>query len=257
MRPLHMLVFLLPILIAYEAGSILYLTDRAAGVQRSVEAYKIFGDFFHVFGLAGVFLPGVALVTVLVTWHIMIKDRWRLDLSTLAGMLAESIAWTLPLLVLAAASDHARAAAGVFGLSSHTSVFPFALAGGSVGGAIGDPVHDLPLMARVTIAIGAGLYEEMLFRLVGMALLHFILVDLIAAPPRWGMAIAIVLSALAFAVYHRPELPAEWPRFVFYTLSGIYLGTVYLMRGFGITVGTHAMYDILVLVVFPSLRPHG
>jgi membrane protease YdiL (CAAX protease family) len=236
LRPLHMLVFLLPLVAAYELGSLLFLTDPAAGIQRSVEAYRLLGDFFHAFGIVGLFLPGIALVAVLLTWHLMLKDRWRVELSTLAGMLLESIAWTIPLLVLAAITDHARSLA-------------LAAAGTS-----GEPLGDLSVMSRLAIAIGAGLYEEMLFRLVGIALLHVILVDLIQMPKRVGAATAIVLSALAFAIYHRPDLPSEWGKLLFFTLSGIYLGTVYTMRGFGIVVGTHAMYDILVLVIFPALR---
>lgn len=240
MRPLHMLIFLAPLLIAYEAGSIFYLVDPAAGVQRSVEAYKVFGDFFHVFGLVGLFLPGIALVTVLLTWHVMVRDKWAVDGRTLATMLVESVMWTLPLLVLAAASDQSR---GIF----KTAALAAQQAGTSGGG-----IHALPLMTRLTIAVGAGLYEEMLFRLVGVALLHFIFVDLIGMKPRWGTAIAVVLAGLAFALYHRPDLPAEWPKFLFFTLSGIYLGAVYTMRGFGIVVGTHAVYDVLVLVIFPA-----
>lgn len=233
MRPLHILVFLLPLLIAYEIGSILYLRNDA-GAHLSVSAYRLFGDFFKVFGLAGAFLPGVALVVVFMVWHIMARDRWSLDWRTLGGMAAESVAWTMPLLVLAAAMNHARSMAEMYTLAA------------------GDPVglKSLPLGASLTIAVGAGLYEEMLFRLVGLALLHFILVDLIGLAERWGFAVAIVLTSLAFALYHGYTLPAEWVKFLFATLAGIYFGTVYVMRGFGIVVATHALYDVLVLVVF-------
>lgn len=248
MRPLHMLVFLTPLVLVYELGTVFFLTDAAAGVQRSVEAHKLFGQFFHLFGLAGVFLPGVALASVLVIWHFMLRDRWTIDWRTIAGMFVESLMWTLPLLVLAAVADHSR---GAF----RPAAVLEALAGaGNAAGGVGGGLQDLPLMTRLTIAIGAGLYEEMLFRLVGLALLHFILVDLIAAPPRSGMVIAVVLAALGFALYHRPVLPDEWGKMLFYTLSGLFLGAVYTMRGFGIAVGTHALYDIMVLVVFPSLQ---
>lgn len=242
-----MLVFLAPLIAMYELGSIFFLTDTAAGVQRSVEAYKLFGQFFHLFGLAGVYLPGVALAAVLIIWHFMVKDRWTIQWRTIGGMFAESLAWTLPLLVLAAATDHTRS---VWHAAARTIETPLATGLASPGGGI----HDLPLMTRLTIAIGAGIYEEMLFRLVGLALLHFILVDLIATPPKVGMSISVLLAALAFSLYHRPDLPAEWPKFLFFTLSGVYLGAVYMMRGFGIVVGTHAMYDILVLVVFPTFQ---
>lgn len=233
MRPLHVLVFLLPLLIAYEIGSVLYLRD-ATGARVSVSAYRLFGDFFQVFGLAGAFLPGIALVVVFMVWHVMVRDRWALDWRTLGGMAAESVAWTMPLLVLAAAMNHARSMAGMFVLA----------AGENVG------LTGLPMGASLTIAVGAGLYEEMLFRLVGLALLHFILVDLIGMSARWGFAIAIVLTSLAFALYHGYALPNEWLKFLFATLAGIYFGTVYVMRGFGIVVAMHALYDVLVLVVF-------
>ncbi len=235
MRPLHVLVFLLPLLVAYEIGSVLYLSDMQSGVMQTVRAYRLFDDFFQVFGLAGAALPGIALVTVLLVWHVLAADRWRVDGETLAGMFIESFAWTLPLLVLAATVAHAGAMAGLAAADGPRSI------------------AQLPLMARATISVGAGLYEEMLFRLVALAILHFVLVDLIGLSQRWGYAIGIVLSALGFAFYHTPSLPAEWAYFVFTLLAGVYFGTVYVMRGFGVVVMTHAIYDILVLVVFPQL----
>lgn len=253
MRPLHVLVFLSPLLIAYELGSALYLTDEAAGITRSVAAHRLFGDFFQIFGLYGAaFLPGIALVVVLLCWHIFVRDKWRVDGQTLAGMFLESIAWTLPLLVLAASINHARTSLGVASLGTHDLLLAAQNTGTDAAGEIG----KLPTMARATIAVGAGLYEEMLFRLVGLALLHFILADLIGLSHRWAYAVAIVVSALAFAVYHRVSLPTEWAYFAFTSIAGIYFGTVYVMRGFGIVVMTHAMYDVLVLVVFPGLSSH-
>jgi hypothetical protein len=232
MRPLHVLIFLLPLIGAYELGSLLYLSDHLTGKTLSVTAYKLFLDLFHVFGLAGASLPSIALLVVFFTWHLINQDPWKVDANTLAGMFLESLAWTLPLLVLAATFVHAR--------SPGASV----LAGTAL------PINQLPPMTQFTIAVGAGLYEEMLFRLVGLALLHFILVDLIGMKPFWGHPTAILIAALAFAAYHQNQTGLE---FMFKVIAGIYFGTVYMMRGFGIVVATHALYDILVLVV---LRGH-
>lgn len=246
MRPLHILVFLLPLLVAYEVGSILYLADPHAGIQRTIDAQQVMRDFFNLLGVAGSLVPGVAMGTVLLVWHIMRRDAWVIDARTLGGMLAESAAWTLPLIVLTATVQHATAT-----LATMTAAAP-ATAGGLV-----PLVHEstrllleLPIPSRLTIAIGAGLYEEMLFRLIGIALLHFILADLIGIPQRWATAGAIILSAVAFAAYHHPAQPGAWATFI---LSGVYLGTVYAMRGFGIVVGTHALYDVLVLAVAPAI----
>ena len=233
MRPLHVLVFLLPLVLAYEVGSLLYLNDRVAGRELSVSAYRLFVDLFRAFGLAGASLPSLALVVVFLTWHVMVKDPWKLDGNTLAGMFLESMAWTLPLLVMAATFVHARSSGLVGG-------------GGVLAEIGGDGGAHMSAMKLLTIAVGAGLYEEMLFRLVGIALFHFILVDLIGMRERWGQGTAIVIVALAFAAYHHDQSAME---FAFKVMAGVYFGTVYTMRGFGIVVATHAVYDVLVLVV--------
>jgi membrane protease YdiL (CAAX protease family) len=232
-RPLHVLVFLLPLVLAYELGSLLYLNDHGSGPELSVSAYKLFVDLFHAFRLAGASLPSLALLVVFLTWHVMSKDPWKLDANVLAAMFLESLAWTLPLLVLAATFVHARSSG---------------LIGGGVLAAVdvASPAGHVSAMKLLTIAVGAGLYEEMLFRLVGIALFHFILVDLIGMKERWGQAVAIVIVALAFSAYHHDQNMAE---FAFKVLAGVYFGTVYSMRGFGIVVATHAVYDVLVLVV--------
>lgn len=250
MRPLHVLVFLLPLIGAYELGSFLYLHD-VQGRQMSVSAQKLFVDFFHAFGLAGASLPSVTLITVFLAWHVMVKDRWHVDPNTLGGMLLESIAWTLPLLVLSATVVHAQRAMGMMeagntGLQESGGI---GAAGGMGGTGGAGTIGDLPAMARLTISVGAGLYEEMLFRLVGLALMHFVLVDLIGVTPRWGYAIAIFICALAFALYHQGQ---GTTLLIFRTLAGVYLGTVYVMRGFGIVVGTHALFDVLALVILPA-----
>jgi len=240
MRPLHVLVFLLPLLASYEVGSILFLTDPHEGVRRTIEALQVMRDFFSVFGVAGSLVPGVAMASVLLVWHILRRDPWTIDARTLGGMLAEAVAWTLPLIVLSATVQQATAT----------------LAAGGHGGLVAlvqestKRLMEQPVATRLTIAVGAGLYEEMLFRLIGLALLHFILADLIAVPARLASIGAVILSAVAFAVYHHPHSGGEWATYI---LSGIYLGSVYMMRGFGIVVGTHALYDVLVLAVGPAI----
>ena len=112
-RPLPVLVFLLPLVLAYELGSAVYLTNPEAGTRKTTEAQKLFGDFFQALGVVGLFVPGVALVTVLLVWHVMSRDPWRIRGATLLGMLAESIAWALPLLVLSALYSRMSAMAGI------------------------------------------------------------------------------------------------------------------------------------------------
>lgn len=243
-RPLPVLVFLLPLVLLYELGSALYLTNAEAGTRKTIEAQKLLGDFFQTMGVAGLFVPGIALVTVLLVWHIMSRDAWRVRGATLLGMLAESIAWTIPLLVLSAAYRRVGAFAGAL------PEYALAQAAGAANGAGADLLAE-SWQARLTISIGAGLYEEMLFRLVGIALVHFVMRDLLGAKNWLACTVAVLGTAIAFAVYHDPRLATggpDWYRLGFITLAGAYLGNVYVLRGFGIVVGTHALYDAMVLV---------
>ena len=40
--------------------------------------------------------------------------------------------------------------------------------------------------------------------------------------------------------------PPLWYGFLFRGLAGSAFGTLFVMRGFGVTVGSHAFYDVLV-----------
>src|SRR3954471_7536790 len=99
MRPLHVLIFLLPMIVLYELGSARYLSDPGHGIFETIGARKVLTDFFKMFGVAGYILPPVVLLSVLLTWHVLERGRWKIQLSVLLGMLLESVLWMLPILV--------------------------------------------------------------------------------------------------------------------------------------------------------------
>jgi hypothetical protein len=234
------LVFLLPLLIAYEVGSALYLFDPVAGGE-TIRAHEQLSRVLGAFGASSVFLPGILLVVVLLAWHILSKDPWRLRPAVLGGMGIESVLWTLPLLVLGAMVQRV----------SNESLAAGAAATVGEGG-----IAHAPMMAKLTLAVGAGLYEELLFRLFGIAAVHFVLADLLRMKPRPAMVFAVLLSAVAFALYHDASFFSgggfgglDAQRFAFLTLAGLYLGGIFVFRGFGIVVAAHALYDIVVFTM--------
>lgn len=244
MRPLHVLCFLLPLIVLYEIGTFLYLTDRGRGVVETVSAQSILSRFFEVFGVASFYLPGIALATVLFIWHLLERDRWRIHLSILAGMFCESLVWTVPLLVLGLLILPTRNAAPAPAMHLEPLLAP----GG--GG-----FDQLSAAAKVTLSVGAGLYEELLFRLIIIAGLHFLLVDLARMKNTAGYLVAAVASSLAFAAYHDIAGPGgglNVPLAAFYFLAGLYFAGLFVIRGFGIVVMVHTLYDVLVLVVIGS-----
>ena len=104
--------------------------------------------------------------------------------------------------------------------------------------------------AQLVFSIGAGIYEELLFRLIVIAVVHTVLVDMLAMSQWVGAIGAVAVSAVAFAFYHfGPNNPFDWGKCLFFTAAGIYFAAVYLLRGFGIVAGTHALYDLMVVTM--------
>jgi hypothetical protein len=226
-RPLHILCFLLPFLLAYEIGSIVYL--RGQGVN-ALGARRMLALFFELFGVTGLSLPPLIVGVVLIAWHLIARDSSRVRWRVLAGMALESCAWVVPLLVLSLALA-TRAVPAAAGWAAPT------------------------WQARLTVALGAGLYEELLFRLLLITVTHLILADLLSLPGRTASVLASIVSTGAFVFLHHlypPPGPGMSLRaYVFFALAGFYFAVVFLTRGFGIVVGVHAIYDAVVLLTAP------
>jgi hypothetical protein len=106
------------------------------------------------------------------------------------------------------------------------------------------------LGAQLTGALGAGIFEELVFRLALMSVLVWLGLKAAAAfgLPRAAAAVpAVLISALLFSAFHH-----MWPGgekfttgvFLFRAMAGLLLGVLMLFRGYGVCVYTHAMYDV-------------
>ena len=217
-RPLQILAFLLPLIILYELALTFLLQSQES--VRTVLAHRYLLQFFDAFNVApqgGLHLGGIAIVVVLLIWHILERSPWRVSIGVCGFMAVESLVLTVPLLVLSQIVT--RSAAGAFAPA----------------------LQDLDKWSQVSISIGAGLYEELMFRMLLIAVVHTLLVDVGKASHGLGAAIAVAVSAAAFAWYHPLKAQSDT---IFYLLAGLYFGTIYVSRGFGIVVAVHAFYDI-------------
>jgi membrane protease YdiL (CAAX protease family) len=248
-RPLTVLAFLLPLVLAYEAGLAFLLSDPERNTVITVEAHQRLLAFFSWFGIdakGGLLLGGVAILVVLLVWHVLERHPWRVAWRDLPLMGLESIILVLPLLGIAKVAGGAMDAAtalSVAGAGSDT-------VGAGTAGA--EAFQTMDLAGRLTISIGAGLYEELLFRMVLIAAIHALIVDLVKGPGWLGWLVGIIISAAAFTVYHDlhgAHGALVMTRVTFFAAAGLYLGVLYAARGFGIVVAAHALYDIAVAVM--------
>tara|TARA_R110002073_G_scaffold118918_5_gene259385 strand:+ start:353727 stop:354551 length:825 start_codon:yes stop_codon:yes gene_type:complete len=239
-HPLHILLFLLPIIIVYEIGSTGLI---GSGIESRLEAQDMLVRFFDLLGVLGLHLPAIALVVVLLLQHIMTKESWRVVPMVLLAMIAESAFLTGPLIILVIILQ---------------PVIPAMLIQANTEQAVVMDASSNEFLQGIFLSFGAGLYEEMLFRLVLITALHFVVTDVLSFKDKTGKIIAVVLSAIAFAWLHNgvyiPGSGLNVRLALFYTLAGVYFGILFLSRGLGIAVGVHLMYDLLALVIMPGIQ---
>lgn len=112
-----------------------------------------------------------------------------------------------------------------------------------------NPVEQLSKFQLFALSLGAGLYEELFFRviLVGVLLYGF---STILENKKTAGLLAIVLAALLFSTVHYIGEYGDFftfQSFLFRFLFGLALNLIYVSRGFGVAAWTHALYDLFVI----------
>jgi len=218
--PLNSLLFVLPLIILYEIGTRIYTSDPLHQTEQRIIAFTLMQRFFALFGASGRYLPALAVVGILLTWHIARNDPWTFRGRTLLMMGFESIMAGFPVILLSFLTAH---------------YLP--LATGRAG-----------WQGLIVLSLGAGIYEELVFRFILFTLLSLLLLDFLKLPKMVSMVLIVLVSAILFSLYHYLGNEAFQARsFIFRTLAGIYFGVVFLIRGFGITAGCHASYDVMIV----------
>jgi membrane protease YdiL (CAAX protease family) len=103
----------------------------------------------------------------------------------------------------------------------------------------------------LVLSIGAGLYEELVFRVFLMGGLFWVATKALKWPVWLSAVSAVVLSSLVFSsVHYIGSLgdPFEMGSFAFRFFAGVLLAVIFYLRGFAVAVYTHAIYDVIVMV---------
>jgi len=101
---------------------------------------------------------------------------------------------------------------------------------------------------RAVLAAGAGLHEELLFRLLAVPGVAAVARGALAMPRALAWAVGIVAAAALFAAAHHAlgGEPFDRYAFTFRLVAGVLLGILWYLRGFAVAAWTHAAYDLLV-----------
>jgi hypothetical protein len=219
--PHYSVIFAIPLLMAYEGFALFLNHSDLYGIRNSADVFlKLFLAYMGIHGFFGF---GAAMIVALILFRV-VGGGPRLGsirVGVLVWMLAESLVYSL-----------------VFG----------AIVGAVTRLLLAQP-YPLSRAAQILVSLGAGIYEEFVFRVVLLAALVFFLHRLLHLQQRVAYGVAAVLGAVLFAAFHYigPFAdPLQLPSFVFRLIAGLILTGLYFARGYGITAYTHSLYDLWI-----------
>jgi hypothetical protein len=231
--PRYSLLFALPLLIVYQVLAVLAPAGPGGVIVRNGADVMLQSLFVWIAGAWG---PRILLLCLIAVgaWLIA-KDvrssRASIRPALLAGMVLESTCLAL-----------------VFGIV--VGVLTAALLGGPPPMAIGFTLQHIGRMTLLMISLGAGIYEELLFRVLLVGVIAWTAHKVLGWRPLVAGIVAATLGALIFSAFHYiGPYGDRWDvySFVFRSIAGLFFSGLYLLRGFGITAWTHALYDVFLL----------
>ena len=111
------------------------------------------------------------------------------------------------------------------------------------------PPPEGALWTQLALSIGAGLYEELVFRVLLVGGLALLFRGLMTSPTQAYLLAALAGAVLFSGAHYVGPLgdPFALPSFTFRFLFGLALNALFLGRGFGVAAWTHALYDVMVV----------
>ena len=216
-------LFTIPLFFIYEIGILFLSKDDMLVVRNGADfLMRSILESFGIFGLYG--LGAIFLVGFIITYIYFLKEKNDKKVRTdyLFIMVFESICWAVVLYFL-------------------LSKFMLVLM---------NPIGKR-ITQQVTLAIGAGIYEEFLFRVMLISGLTGIIGFVFLWGERARKIAALIIAAGIFSAFHFVGDYGDYfsmELFLLRFFAGIILGALYFSRGFGITAYAHSIYDLFVLI---------
>ena len=254
-QPIYSALIVLPFLAVYEIGLVALHSDVINGGQAIIK--QLGAPVVRTLGVSGSLISLVFIVAAFLVWQIRRKGTWKVQTPILVAMFVESLFFAVLLfLILRLFVHYVADDPRPVPTKRHTEM------------RLNDPqqpaaTHEaLPVPCAVrtsaesgtelrdfVLYCGAGVYEELVFRVMLLGLLVLVLTRLMHMEHAYAAAWSVALGAIIFSAYHhigengdRFELNVFLQRM----LCGLYFSALFYNRSFGVAAASHAMYDILV-----------
>jgi hypothetical protein len=249
-HPWPCLLFVFPLLAGYEAGVFFLGGANPESVRNGADHWLRIG--LQAVGVKFWWVPPALLGLLFVGWAWRKRADRPGDLfGVLTGMALESVTFALGLWAVSRVLAPLLTRLGV----DLAWADPWNEMGRAVLMTLGRlpclrcEVGD-PALRQFVTYLGAGIYEEALFRLVLLSVLVGVF-RFLELPRLASVALAAIGSAVLFSTAHHIGpygQPYSNYLFLFRLVAGLYFALLYQFRGFGIAVGAHAVYNVMVSV---------
>lgn len=223
--PFYSLLFALPLLLTYEI--LIFTMNHSDIIGMRNGADVLFRQFFSLFNVYGFYVVGfLVIITMLISYYFHSKEKktGKFQGKYFLLMTLESILY------------------GLFMFSLIDRLGGFTISAG----------FSPEIRRMVVLCLGAGVYEEFIFRVIFVTAFIFLFRDIMKLHLVVSEVAGIFFSSLIFASFHFTGTFGEvfdLRSFLVRFSAGIFLSVLFVLRGYGITAYTHTIYDILVIIV--------
>ena len=220
--PIYSLLFTLPFFLIYEIGIFFTTKDDILVLRNGADA--LMRQILSNFGLVGLYWLGLFFfIIIIITFYIQ-RNFWsntKIIGNYFFFMMFESLFWS-----------------GILYLFM-SNIYLFLM----------NPSGQY-LIQQITLAIGAGIYEEFLFRVLLISIIASLLSLLFKLSKKTNYILGMFMSAGIFSAFHFIGDYGDYFSFRIFMvrfLAGVFLGILFILRGFGITAWSHSIYDLIIL----------
>ena len=254
-QPIYSAALVLPFILIYQVGLVILKSRVINGGDAIITTLS--SSFFRVLGVEASFASIIVPICAFLIWQFRKKGTWSIRPPVLVASFFESLIYAVVLFMLLGYFVHylpARidAPAPVAAVESHSpaaspatmdsrAAAPAPAPAASRSGARRPGVSDFVLYC------GAGVYEELVFRVFLLGLLLLIFTKIFHMEHAYAAAWSAFTGAIIFSAFHHiGGEPYHTGVFLQRVLAGIYFSALYFTRSFGVAAASHAMYDIIV-----------
>lgn len=217
------LLLVLPLLLFYEIGVL--FSDVMNGADFITQT------FLHLAGVKGFLVIQAGVLVLCLVLALYLRRSQKFEIRHFIPVLLESGIYALTM--------------GTFIIFVMTDLL-------GINPALGGVLKEAGLFDGLVLSVGAGVYEELVFRLIILGGLHLIGLRLLKLRSWISLCLAFLISSVLFSIAHHIGPLGEPFRigvFTYRFIAGLFFGALFQFRGFAIAVYTHALYDIYVLLL--------